>query len=742
MREESFDSIHVSVAFMYIKLHMLMSIQSSEFSNDTPGDDSTTADEMDVENTKPKFLTVRDVHRAIHPLQATADRVGRQVEQFAETLDKLGLWTQPNSNDCRRVIPLVYDYEKIAADTVKSLKKHHGPERQEMLKGSWNRRLRRASRTPPPQGRAARGREGPGFTTPDDLQSWEQERQTWQLLRLLLQTQYPAGSSSNELPNQEEKFLRRPSGGQPINRYSSEHDVWETFLSDFDAVWEKHVVVEWLKANADSTDQDVASVIAELEEGADRGSGLSAHGWLYSKEAIKAQKRLRSWPQPLEPGSPGIDISLMTRNQKEKLITQLDPDAFSRQGRNLESEDVFFERATWLGCWEMIRRGKGWESIRDFCQERIEVWRALSIRGDPRLEGVQSREAVMGAQSRSLWRKMCLNAAKGGGIDDYENAVYGLLSGDLASTQKVVRSWDDYLFVLYNSQLLNQFDFYIQRRLACRLPRTVDSQTQRMFFDDTRPSNLSGQEAWNSLLTYEVTKEEAQQPIKMLQGSLIAGSFQQHIRDLGLALGRGQTQGDLSDDHDMLRVLTHIILVFNDLRVIGNGDTATENIIFAYVNFLGQAGKQDLLPLYCSRLSEKGGIECLARQLPAIVEAGERRRIMNLMNDYELDIVQILRHQLLFVAPEPDSNEERQDFPSLDMLEYPRHGNFGFPTIKIGFMGEGYTDEQLDLIHAVEWYLLLELHWNETMWAVALAYKFFFRKLRPKPEVTRSLTLQ
>ena len=37
-----------------------------------------------------RLSTVGDVRRALNPLQAQADRVGRQVEQFAETLDLNG----------------------------------------------------------------------------------------------------------------------------------------------------------------------------------------------------------------------------------------------------------------------------------------------------------------------------------------------------------------------------------------------------------------------------------------------------------------------------------------------------------------------------------------------------------------------------------------------------------------------------------------------------------------------------
>jgi nuclear pore complex protein Nup107 len=699
----------------------------------------------------PRLRTLRDVQKVIHPLRTTADRVGKQVEQFAETLDRLA--NKLDTEDCRRVLPLVYEYEKIATDTVKRLKKYHEPERQERLKGSWQRKVHHNSRTPTPVGKS-RGKDTQGgATTVEDLQNWEQERQTWQLLRLVLQSQYPAEDNSNSSPQNPEGKFQKPKANAPLHRYSSETDVWNAFLNHNDEVWEKHVIVEWLKSNAESTGQEIQSVIEELDAAADRGSGLLAHGWLYSKEAIKGQKRLRSWPQPLEPSSPGANTFTANTEKSKKLVTQLDPDAFSRQERSIEDEDLFFERATWLGCWEMIRRGQSWQTIRSFCKERIEGWRALAIRGDPRMPESNRKglDALSGAQSRTLWRKMCLKAAQDGGIDDYENAVYGALSGDLASVQRVIRGWDDYLFALYNSQLLKQFDFYIQENLASRFPQTINDRSQDSFFQKVAPDDLSGNDVWQALLTNEVTKDEARSPIKMIQGSLIARSFERYIHSQGLILGRNLSNAEQKvkrllrgtsgesgpsapsanlslDDYDLLRILTHVILIFLDMKAFKEASVATENIIFAYVNYLGLAGKQELLPIYASKLSEQGSIECMARQLPSITEPADQRMMMGLMKQYKLNTVQILRQQLVLLSIGASEDVEGINFPRLNILKPAKVESYDMPTIRQGFLQQEVTAEQLDLIHGVEWYLSLDGEWQETMWAGALVYKFFLRE--------------
>ena len=52
----------------------------------------------------------------------------------------------------------------------------------------------------------------------------------------------------------------------------------------------------------------------------------------------------------------------------------------------------------------------------------------------------------------------------------------------------------------------------------------------------------------------------------------------------------------------------------------------------------------------------------------------------------------------------------------------------GLPQIKQGFMGDGISGDDQDLINGMEWYLLLDRHWKETMYAGSLIYKYLLRK--------------
>lgn len=708
----------------------------------------------------PLFPTINDVHRALHPLQATAERVGKQVEEFATNLDRLSNKRQRRApKDCRHVLPLVNAYKKIASNNVRKLENDHAPERQKQLSKTTRRRLRSSSGKSTPAPNAGEDDRDHGMlTTVEDLKRWEQEEQTWDLLGLMLQVEYPIPgttiSDSEGAPD-----IVRPSRESEVHRYSSEKDAWDNFIATNDLAWERHIVLRWLQKCTDNSGQDIEQVVEELESGADRGSGLWAHSWLYSKEAIKGQKRLRSWSKALEPDDPGLDTSLLNSEKSKVLVTQLDPDAITRQARNLEKQDHYFERAIWLACWEMVRRGRNWDYVREWCQERVEGWRATAMRGDPRCS-LLSTPSVANWQSRSLWRKTCALAAKDGGIDDYENAVYGVLSGYLPSVQKVSHSWDDFLFAHYNSYLLHSFEEHVRKNLPDRVPSA--------FTDKDGPFNFSvfggqrtqsGNQIVEKMTSLEATKEEAREPFKMLQGSLIAKTFDEFVFKHGVRLAQTANANGVSkivtpmngkviegivtapismDDHDLLRMITHMIFIFQDLGLdFGEGDRrqAMENIIVAYVDYLSKAGKQNLLPVYASRLSPQRSVSCLGRQLPFIQDRGERQTTMELMKQYGIDVPGVLSTQLQMIVLDSPVDANAGKYPPLEILEKSDNDPSKLRSIRTNFIDNTITDEHQDLIHGFEWYLLLKGQWAYTMAVGVVVYKHLLRK---SPKMTLS----
>lgn len=734
---------------------MSLDEESDAGSNGTSGtthQDLYACSNVNIEPRSPLPPTVGEVRRLLHPLQVTADRVGKQVERFAEHLDRyIGRRPKKTQKDCRHLLPLVNEYKKIASDTVKQLKKDHALDRHPRASGRWRHRLRSSSRRSSFASSQADDDENRGAqTSVKDLKNWEQEAQTWELLALMLQVQYPIPPSEAEKLGTQTLHCR-PRRGSGIHRFSSEKDAWDRFLAENDLAWERHTVVEWLKNCADASSQDIDEVVKDLESGADIGTGLWAHGWLYTKEAIKKQKRLRSWPQVLDPDDPGLETSLRKSDQSKALITQLDPDAVTRQARDLESQDLYFERAMWLACWEMIRRGKDWSFISEWCREKTEGWRATMMRSDPRTLPVEKTSIVSGWQSRALWRKTCTSVARDGGIDKYEKAVYGILGGSLQSVLKVCGNWNDYLFAHYNSDLLCSFDDYVGSNYPGFATRSMEGKTHKMSSGDEQGSQIV-----ERMKRLDVTKKQANTLPKALQGGLVAKSFQKFVLHHGVRLAQSvnaeqkskiiakprETQSQLLEDnvtapismgdYDMLRILSHMLFIFQDLGMkFDNEDdlSASENIVAAYIEFLSKAGKQQLLPLYASRLSRIRASECLARQLPLIQDHGERLTVVSLMEKSGLDVPGILMTQLqLIILDAPPRPKGSSPISPLNVLEASASSPGKMRAIRKSFIGNSISNDDYDLINGFEWFLLMRDLWYGTMSMGTVLYKHFLRK--------------
>lgn len=719
---------------------------------------------IDFTPVSPAWPTISDVHRILRPLQATADRVGKQVEEFAETLDRLSKSRREKpGRDCTHALAIVEGYRRIAQNTVEHLQAIDAPKKQGKPGGNWRDRLRKTESAADSKRRQSEDHNN--ATTVEDLARWEQEEHTWHLLGLMLQVEYPSSAPNADGTSSDERLIR-PNKGKNIHHYSSEYEVWLHFLAHDDQAWERHTVVEWLKVCANDSDQEIEQVIRELEEDADRGSGLWAHSWLFTKEAIKGQKRLRSWPQALVPDSPGIDSSLRNTAHTESLVTQLDPDAITRQDRGLQPQDTSFERATWMACWDMLRRGRDWQFIRTWCKERVENWRAIATRGDPRQHGPEDGETGRypdgnaSWQSRALWRKASALAARTGGMDKYEAAVYGVLSGYLPAVQKVCDSWNDYLFAHYNSYLLRSFDQHVAANFADRLPVGLRDREGPFDFNMTGGRHTqSGNQLVKKMRRLKPLADEAKDPMKQLQGSLIGKTFDSFVHKNGLQLLRerhrqkkeskppynaaqanpedGKEPLIRLDDYQLLRMVTHIMLVYQDFEhswVNKARSKAAEAFIEAYIDFLGQAGKQQILPLYASRLSPRSAIRSLSRQLPRILDYGERRTVMQLMKQHGIDVPSVLSEQLWMIMKEIeakiDYDTDDRTYPTLHMLEI-RHDEqrIGACSIRDDFIGHVITDEQHDLINGFEWYLLLDGYWEKTLATGAVLYKHFLSKV-------------
>jgi nuclear pore complex protein Nup107 len=704
----------------------------------------------------PPLESPEDHEDILHPLREAANRVGREVEKFAEILDRYNPQRATASHKKHEMaVELIEIYYDAAAETVKRLRDEHASERRKKDGLRWKKKMQGFNMTHDDDDdddldlEDSEENESPlseRRTTLEDLERWEEEAQTWNLLKRLVSLRFsPPGGGANG---------RSISRLRPIHQYSSEREIWDNFLETDDLALERKTVLQWLKEAADESGEDIDVLVQDLQQNADRGD-IIAHGWLHTKAAIKGKKRLHSSPQPLDPALPSLQRGYLNASGTEPLVTQLDPDATTRQKRKLEAQDEYFERAIWLGCYEMLRRGKSTDDIREWCMERTEVWRAVSMSGFPDEGSADDRFGASG--SSALWRRMCFGLARKGGGDKYERAVYGILSGDIQSVESVCRSWDDFVFLHYNALLKTQFDTYLQT--VRPQPGISSSISNFGAFDAVQfhgDPKTAGKRLVETLKIDPRTVTEACHPMKMLQGVLIANEFSHFIYQQGLALSKFANANGISslippnrsqpeneditryialDDHDSLRVLTHVLLVFMALGLDLGGilrETEVENVIVAYISFLRLAGKEELIPLYCSQLSGKRKYAILCRNLIDVTDHEQRVTQIKLMRELGLDVQEFVGLQARFLLG--DYKDTTTGYPATGNFKLLEGDPNCFGTIRKvtrDFLGDDPDKvERIDmlLIRSLEWYLLVDGLWSETFTVGSMLYLRFFSK--------------
>ena len=691
-----------------------------------------TREEMDDEIASNQLAIREPAHLqdALDPLREMAERVGREVETFAENLDRFRTELPKAEDRFGAVVRLVDEYIRICEYAVSEAEEQHKKSRVLLLREEW--REQHSALLPKDSTRGLFPSKESSLNTRQKvhvqrLRQWQQEADIWRLFRSMLDSHHNPDVQAKQ--QEKEETLARLG---PPNRYTREQDLWTRFLLENDVAREQSMVKTWLEQTFDHQESDLEGIVKELEDKAGSGKGLWKHGWMHTREKIKGEKRLRSWPGSVDERMP----KLQRTDNNELLVTALDPDASSRQNRTLEKPDAYFERALWIACWEMLRRGTSVEAVTGWLEEQHEGWRAISIGKATETSDVLSSAA---------WRKMCNLAADSGCSNEYEAAVYGLLGGNVKAVQKVCRSVDDHLYAYYTTTLTRQFDQY----LASNFPHRIPSARRGLAFDAAQDPQQAIFELITKLRTQPATNAESVKPMKIVESYLLANDLDSLIYSLGHAISytdslRGGNEqmivrmkpfwshdGNLPEaeivlDPQALRIVVHINIILNVLRNEPRKEEARdaeENVLVAYIQSLRAAGKRLLIPIYASRLSVGRWVVTTSEVMQDITDVKEQEETMKLLVHYGGDIILVLNEQMSYALNNALSYQKQLNRP-LRMLETLKDTKF-YPGQRImaGFLPETTSKEDDSVVSSLQWYNLLSGHWTETFQALSLTLR-------------------
>lgn len=567
------------------------------------------------------------------------------------------------------------------------------------------------------------------------------ELDTWRLLLNLISIDDPASRASYQ--------EGRQTAFQNLHRYSSDREIWEQFLNADQYALECVVAMKWLQETSKTGDHELEFLITDMEAQAERGQGLWSHGWLFTKEAIKGHKRLRAWPQPLEPNDTAHAM-LKTDDQKP-LVTQLDPDALLRQKHSLQAQDEFYERATWMTCWKMLRQGENWTKIREWAQSRLENWRAVSLCGSS-VDGNSTKTRtpvddgltrLMNARAQDSWRAACSALARNTSAGDFERAVYGLLCGESDSVVKVCSSWDDYLYVYFNRIVLSRYQGFckqFQRKLS-------HSPNSSVVFTPEPAGHADLQKFFHYLRGNERVGSEARNPFRNLQAAILSKGYDSFFSLLAQAVSQvsvnihgtasiipdiPRSQVDdayliAAEDEEAVKIATHVYLVARSIGYSRADNTKTASVVVAgFIANLEARGLFDLIPLYASLLPTDMCHSVFSKILIDIVNPKQRKDQVRLNQKHGIDINAVLDVQWSWLSTGVSSIEHSPGLTGYSRVVRRQDGSRLLVPPKKDLIGTSIADEDENMIRSLEWLRYVGGQWVKICKLGAWLYRKFF----------------
>jgi nuclear pore complex protein Nup107 len=656
----------------------------------------------------------------LQPLQQTADRVSRQVEDFAKILDKFNADLEHSEqriwDDARVVFQQFSDRSKERLE--ETVGRSGGPSRA-------RQRL---------------------DDTEAEIQKLQLEANLWALSADLFICNSPAAVT--EARGKEETVLNG------LHRYSLPAEIWHDFLESDTTAQEYEVILDWLQKNAEISSPPVEDVLAELNMKAERGDGIWSAGHLYTKNAIKAQKRSRSWPKPLEPTNSGLSKSHVRPMDSEPLVTQMDPDSQTREARVLLQQDDFHEQYAWKACWEFLRRGYDQSEVQTWWAERKEVWRSVCLRANPIHPDQQSPafSRIMNIASNRKWSELCKQLCQDStDLYTFQSAVYGILAGDLPATLKACHTIDEGLFAHFNSLLIERYKLFLSAWDA-----KVEDASDSIY--TPVPPN------WGQIRQYllscqadDLTRAENHEPHRAIEAALMSQDFEAFFVRMGQAAAqvahmtrdnahlmakdddtpRDECAQITAGDFDSVRMVAHLQLLLRSLgfldEVYDKHMYTMENNIANYIGWLQREGKFELIPLYASRLSKERVAHVLGAILVDVKEPRARNNQVRLMKKYNIDVPKVLWGNFCIANASLISRLQDRGITSKfpRITEYVGTGIVRNIKIRPHFMGSNVRDDDTVAIETVEWFRYTNAeNWGQACWAVAALYMSFLAEGR------------
>ncbi|KAJ2799275.1 Nucleoporin nup84, partial [Coemansia helicoidea] len=390
-------------------------------------------------------------------------------------------------------------------------------------------------------------------------------------------------------------------------------------------------------------------------------------------------------------------------------VTEADPDATSRQRKELAPEDAEYEAGLLRTLYDYVRRGSVGNAM-DLCVESDEPWRAASLKGglfwrDPQLEpesgmSVDAEDGpgavdvhpphTAGNINRALWKRACAALAHDESNDSYERALYAALSGRLDEVVLVCETWEDYVWAYVNAMIEACIDQAIRGAAGLYEPASTAS------FDHIQskyPPVSDMRHVFTAIATHDsaALRLESAAPFHRLQKALIEDTFVEYVTEFARAL-RAANESAADDCPELLRLVVHIALYLRRLGADLPAEVVSD-VLESYIAHLAESHRE-LVATYVAHMPTVVQTDVYARFLQGIAAAAPiRLQLLRLAGRHGLDQAAIAKRTAERVlhccagGSDDDSPMDTEADPAFELAE----------------PAEPLTDVELVQIRAIEW---------------------------------------
>lgn len=245
---------------------------------------------------------------------------------------------------------------------------------------------------------------------------------------------------------------------------------------------------------------------------------------------------------------------------------------------------------------------------------------------------------IEGNPRRDLWKKLAWQMAENNQMNEYSRAYLGVFCGHLDALKAILHtSWFDLLWA------------YLKVQIDIRVESELRQTSSKSYIDmPTKYWNnkMTIEEIFNELSTRDNIRKVAEHKMTIIRKYLILDDVQELMRNIDTWLG------DLQNDGQMLRFITHIVLF---MRQIGRQHQQPEDIgnkvIKTYVEYLMKDSSEPMLvAFYTAAVPPDMQIDLYARFLEQINQVDDRKLALEEAHSNRLDVHKIVCHMVQTVC--------------------------------------------------------------------------------------------